>query len=158
MTMIPWRQKSHEPLTGEATPMTEFGRELDRLFESFVHDPWQRAIGSLGAAFPVVDIAESEQAVTVRAEIPGMNPDDVDVTVTGEMITISGEKPEASEDRSENHYCHTESRSGSFRRAIQLPVAIDPDQVTADYQHGVLTVRMQKREPSKSTKIKVDVS
>jgi len=158
MAIIPWKYKSREPLSDEATPMTEFGRELDRLFESYVHDPWQRALGSLGSAFPVVDVTESEQAVTVRAEIPGINADDVDVSVAGETITISGEKPDRTVEHFENLYSHIESRSGSFRRTIQLPTAIDPEQVTADSENGVLTVRMPKREPSKSTKIKVDVS
>ena len=158
MPRIPWRQKSHDSLSEETTPMTEFGRELDRLFESYIHDPWQRALGSIGATFPVVDVAESENAVSVRAEIPGIDPDDVDVTVVGDAITIAGEKKAVDQENSGHHYHRNESCYGSFRRTIHLPVSIDPEQVSAEYANGVLTVNMQKREASKSTKIKVTVS
>lgn len=158
MAIIPWKYKSHDPHSDEVTPRTEFGRELDRLFETFVHDPWQRAMGSLGATFPAVDVSESADAVSVRAEIPGIDPDDVDVTVTGDSITIAGEKKDCTEERSEEHYHRSESCYGSFRRTIRLPIAIDSEQVKAEYKNGVLTIRMQKREPSKSTRVKVDVS
>lgn len=158
MPNIPWRQKSHEPLAEETTPMSEFGRELDRLFESYIHDPWQRALGSLGAAFPAVDVAESEDAVSVRAELPGIDPNDVDVTVVGDAITIAGEKKASDEEHLKHHYHRNESCYGSFRRTIHLPVSIDPEQVSAVSLNGVLTIRMQKREASKSTKIKVNAS
>ena len=158
MAIIPWKYKSQDPLSDEENPRSEFGRELDRLFEAYVHDPWQRAMGSLGATFPAVDVSESDDAVCVRAEIPGVDPDQVDLTVSGDSITIAGEKKNCSEERSKDHYHRSESCYGTFRRTIRLPMAINSEQVTADYKNGVLTIRMQKRQPSKSTKIKVDVT
>jgi HSP20 family protein len=157
MALIPWKNKTDQSPDGNSSPMVEFRNEMNRLFDTFLREP----LGTLSESFnshgrwaPTLDIAESEKCVTVRAELPGVDPKDLDITVTGDRLTISGEKKETSE-RKEKDYCHRESRYGSFTRTLQLPAGVDPQQVTADYDNGVLTVTLQKQPGAVAKKIPV---
>jgi HSP20 family protein len=157
MALIPWKNKSDQSPDGGLSPMTEFRHEMNRLFDTF----WREPFGSLGESFnslsrwaPTLDVAETEKTVTVRAEVPGVDPNEIDITVTGDRLTISGEKKETSE-RKEKDYFHRESRYGSFSRTVQLPAGVDPQQVSAEYDSGVLTVTLQKTPGAVAKKIPV---
>jgi len=148
MTLIPWKNKRSNGHSGEFAPLTELRTEMDRLFDSFVRDPW----GSLSEGFgvqrawgPTIDIAEVDQEVVVRAEVPGIDPKDLEITVSGNRLTLAGEKKEHSE-KQENDYYHTESRFGLFRRTLELPAGVDPEQVSAEHSHGVVTIRLKKSQ------------
>lgn len=155
MNLKTWRNKGFGG-GGDLAPRTGLSREMDRLFDSFVRGPFESAMSQMGMAYPPLDVIEGDNEVTVRAEVPGIEPADLDVSVTGDVLTISGEKKEHTE-RKGQHYFHTETRSGSFRRSISLPSGVDPQNVQADYQQGVLTVRLQKKPSSQPTRVQVNL-
>jgi HSP20 family protein len=159
MNIIPWKNKRGDE---SLTPVTQFRSEFDRLFDRFFSDPWSPfGAGNDwpmpgGGFVPTLDLRETESDVIVRVEVPGMKADDIDIQVTGDVMTISGEKKEESE-HSQGSIYHAERRFGRFRRSIQLPGQIEIDRVTADYDQGVLTVHLPRSEAVKPKHIDVKV-
>jgi HSP20 family protein len=153
MTLIPWRNKRDERASGGLAPLAELRREMDRVFEGFFGS-WDDDEAALAAWNPAVDVEETDREVTVRAELPGIDPKDLDIRVQGDQLLLAGEKKECSEKRSGNVY-HRESRYGSFRRSVRLPAEVDPAQVTADYAQGVLTVKLHKSPTAVARRIPV---
>ncbi len=155
MNLIPWKNKQRSENGGEPTSLMALRHEMDRLFDAFIREPFGALdLWPQGKWTPAVDIAESENEVTVRAELPGMDPKDLDVQLVGNQLTLAGEKKDSSEQRGENYY-HSETRFGSFRRSIRLPEGIDSEHVEADYANGILTLRMKKTKPTPTKKIEV---
>ncbi len=157
MALIPWRDKARERGPGEPSPLANLRGEIDRLFDSFVREPlggldWP--FGSERGWTPAVDIAEDEKEVTVRAEIPGMDPKDLDVTISGTHLVLAGEKKESTEQKGKDFY-HSESRFGAFHRSIPLPEAVDPDNVEAEYADGVLVIHLKKSPSAPVKRIQV---
>jgi HSP20 family protein len=103
---------------------------------------------------PELDLSEKEDALLVRAEMPGLESDDINISVENNVLTISGEKRDHRKDEGENYY-HVERRYGTFRRDITLPANIDPDKIEAEYTNGVLTIHLPKSEQSKPKRIAV---
>jgi HSP20 family protein len=99
-------------------------------------------------------VAESDKEVIVRAEIPGIDPKELDVTVTGNQLVVSGEKKESTEKKDKGFY-HNETRYGSFRRVIPLPEGVDSEHVDAQYANGVLTLKLQKTPAAAAKKIEI---
>ncbi len=160
MTLVPWKNKSGETPDGKVSPLVEFRSEVNRLFDTFLREP----LGALGESFkefgrwsPALDMAESDTEVTVRAEVPGVDPSEIDLTVTADRLTIAGEKKETTE-RTDRDVCHRETRYGSFSRTVQLPVSVDAANVQADYANGVLTVKLKKTPSAVVKKIPVKVN
>ena len=107
---------------------------------------------------PPVDIFQSsEHELVLKAELPEMSREDIDITVENDTLTISGEK-KPSGDVKEEQFHHIERRYGTFRRSFSLPQTVDTAKVSAEYKHGVLTVRLPLREEAKPRQIKVDVA
>jgi HSP20 family protein len=107
---------------------------------------------------PPVDIFQNgEQELVLKAEIPGLNREDLDITVENFVLTIKGEKKFSNEVK-EDHYHHVERRYGTFSRSFSLPQTVDAGKVGAEYKDGVLTVRLPLREEAKPRQIKVDVA
>lgn len=103
---------------------------------------------------PSVDISETDDAIEVKADLPGVKPEDIDISVRDNRLTIKGERHEESEsDDKEVH--RVERRYGSFHRSIVLPAGCDPDQVSAESDNGVITIRLPKPAESKSKRISV---
>lgn len=130
---------------------------MDRLFERFFQEPWAALTEAFGPGrswVPSVDVLDSEKEVTVRAEIPGLGLEDVEVTLSGHTLFLRGRKKEEREERGQAYY-RAERRYGSFQRAIPLPAGADPDKVTAEYDKGVLTVRIAKSEEARPKRIEV---
>lgn len=157
MTLIPWKgkQRQREP-TGEASPLAALRNEVDRLFDQFLREPfagWEWPFG-LGPWSPPVDLAEDEREVLVRAEIPGVDPQQLDLSVLGRELWIAGEKKDPL-DRSGKEVHLSEIRYGKFRRSIPLPSEVDTEHVEADYTNGVLTVRLQKLPSAQARRITV---
>ncbi len=154
--LIPWgREQGDEGR--EAPPLTNLRGELDRMFQRFARDPSALPAWSgegEGPWMPVIDVGESDKEVTVRAEVPGIDPEDVDVSVAGNQMTITGKKEESTE-RSRGDTYHRESRYGAFRRVIPLPAGVDPDKMQAECANGVLTVRAEKTGASAARRIAV---
>jgi HSP20 family protein len=156
MNLVPWKNKSLDTSTSRFAPLGEIRSEMNRLFESFVREPFGALADSFGsqAWWPTLDIAESDQDITVRAEVPGVDPKEIDLTVTGDRLTIAGEKKETIEKKDRDVY-HRESRYGRFSRTVQLPATVDPQEVSADYADGILTVTLKKTPGAVAKKIPV---
>jgi HSP20 family protein len=157
MSLIPWKQKRHENGGHALAPLDSFRNEMDRLFDSFFHSPFALAeapLASLGDWAPTMDVSEDETEVSVRAEIPGVKPEDLDVTVSGDMLVLAGEKKESSEKKAKD-YWHTESRYGAFRRQVRLPAEVDAEHVEAKYANGVLEIHLKKSPTAAAKRITV---
>jgi HSP20 family protein len=155
MALIPWKTK-REDSGGELATRGGFRNELDRLFDSFVTDAfgWGREWPASAIADLPLDIEETDHEISVRAEIPGVSPEDLQVSINGKMLIISGEKKETQE-KLEGAYFYQERRFGSFRREVPLPVAVDPDNVQAEYKDGVLHVTLKKAQEALPKRIEV---
>jgi HSP20 family protein len=157
MNLIPWRNKQPEGVRGELSPIVALRGEMDRLFDSFFREPFGAMDWPLwgqGKWSPAVDMAESDKELTVRAELPGIDPKDMDVSVTGNQLVISGEKRETTEGDGKDFY-HSETRYGSFRRVMPLPEGIDTEKVEAQYANGVLTLHLPKTASAATKRIEV---
>jgi HSP20 family protein len=157
MAFMPWKNKQPENEQGELTPMMALRGEMERLFDSFLREPlaamdWSRWGSDKWS--PAIELAENDKELTVRAELPGIDPKDLDVTVTGNQLVVSGEKKESNEHKEKNFY-HSETRYGSFRRAVTLPEGIDTENVDAQYVNGVLTLHLRKTAPAAAKRIDV---
>jgi HSP20 family protein len=158
MNLIPWRTKRDDEPAGQLLPVSGFRSEMDRLFDSFVRDAFGWGEAGLPAAStrwaPPLDIEETDKEIHVRAEIPGMKPEDLELSIVGDALVISGEKKE-SQERREGGYVYQERRFGSFRREVPLPTAVDADDVKAEYKDGVLSVELKKSQEALPKKISV---
>jgi HSP20 family protein len=129
---------------------------MDRLFnESFLR-PWGIGWGLLpGEAWAVpLDMYETDTEVVVKASVPGIKPDDLQITVTDDVLTIKGELKAEQEIKRENYHMQ-EHRYGAFQRSIRLPVPVRSDKAEAVFEHGVLTLTLPKTEEVKPKQIKV---
>ncbi len=129
-------------------------REMDRLWEDFF-GAGPRALRPWGEEWvPAVDVAEAADKVTVKAEVPGLDPKEIDISLVGDLLTIKGEKKSEREEKKENYHL-VERSYGSFSRAIRLPAAVDADKIEARYDKGVLTVTCPKKEGVKPKAIEI---
>jgi len=126
--------------------------EMDDLFDGFFRGLDRPFAGY--KAWPAIDVAEEEDAIIVRAEVPGCKADDINISVHGNVLTISGEK-KLSEEKKEKGYYHVESLYGSFRREITLPTDVNQSKVDASYKDGVLSIALPKAEKAKAIKVKI---
>ena len=167
MALIPWRNKVRERGPGETSPLATLRSEVDRLFESFLREPFggidwpfggiDWPFGSERGWAPTVDVAEDEKEYTVRAELPGLDPKDLEVSIGGGHLILAGEKKESTEGQGKDFH-HTESRFGAFHRTIPLPDAVDPESVEAEYANGVLVVHLKKSPAAAAKRIDVKVT
>lgn len=158
MRPIPWRGKQREAEQTES-PLVALRSEVDRLFDTFLREPF----GSIDWPFvgpvkwsPTVDVAESDREVVVRVELPGIDSQDLDVSISGNQLVLSGEKKESAESKGKDFH-HSESRYGSFRRSVRLPEGIDTENVDAQYVNGVLTMHLKKIPSAPARRIDVKV-
>jgi HSP20 family protein len=147
--LVPWRnEKARAPVRRDdfLDPFLAFRREMDRMFEGFL-DGFGRSERSSLAKWaglaPTMDLAESDKEVVITAELPGLDEKDFEVTVSGDVLTLKGEKKAEHEQRDGDSY-YAERRYGSFSRSVQLPFEVKDEAVEAKYDKGVLTVRVPK--------------
>jgi len=122
-------------------------------------DPFGDFGNTTGATWvPPVDVFQTgEHELVLKAELPDMSREDIDVSVENFVLTIKGEKKLATEVK-DDQYHHIERRYGAFSRSFSLPRTVDSSKVAADYRNGVLTIRLPLREEAKPRQIKVDVA
>jgi HSP20 family protein len=160
MNILPWRKKGQTrdvKVAAEQTPLALIRSELDRLFDRFLGRPdgwFDFPSPADGSWAPALDVSETEDTIAVQVEIPGVEAKDLDVSVSGHMLTISGRKEE-SQQQSGRDFQYAERRFGSFRRRIELPAEVDPDQVSAEHKNGVLTVHLKKLQPRQAKRVSV---
>jgi HSP20 family protein len=112
---------------------------------------------STGAWAPPVDIYQNaDQELVLKAELPDMSPEDIELSINNDTLTIRGEKRFSTEVK-EDQYHRIERRYGTFSRSFSLPSSVDPTKISAEHRNGVLTVRLPAREEAKPRQIKVDV-
>jgi HSP20 family protein len=107
-----------------------------------------------GAVVPALDVSETETAIDVRMDLPGITAKDIDIQVNGNMLTVSGERKEEKEEKGKTFH-RVERRYGNFSRSVTLPCAVNENEVAAEYKDGVLMIKLPKTEESKTHKIKV---
>ena len=135
--------------------MVSLRSAMDRLFEdSFVSPVGWRTIGGGEAVTPPVDVHETADEIVVTAALPGMNADDVEITITGQSLNLRGQF-KADDEISRDQYLYRERRFGSFSRTVQLPVRVQGDRADATFTDGVLTLRIPKAEEVKPRQIRI---
>ena len=146
-------------------PSSELRNQFDRVLENFFTDPhnfftesWLPANGNARgeATFaPMVDVRETEEAIVVRAELPGVDAKDVELELVDDVLSIRGRKEERRE-KNEGGTAFSEFRYGSFHREIALPSPVDPDSVKAHCEKGILSVELKKNAENRKRKINVE--
>ncbi len=127
---------------------------MDRLFEESFVRPQARWRAPVGAEALAVDMYETDDAIVVKMAIPGVRPEDLDVSVAGDTLTIKGET-RAEEEVKEENYIRRERRYGSFCRSLVIPVPVMHDKAEAEFENGVLILTLPKAEEVKPKAIKV---
>lgn len=146
MQLTPWTWRPSR------RDITRFNREMDSLWDRFAGNfPF---VESEREWLPSVDVSETDGDIAVRAELPGLEAKDIDLNITGDILTIRGEKRGKEEVKEENYYSR-ESYYGAFQRAVRLPAGVQSDKVKANYKNGVLDIRLPKSEKSQSQKIEI---
>jgi HSP20 family protein len=152
--IAPWRS---------FTDLPRWEREMDRMMEDFFGrrfrplwpERWFRTEG-VDLSVPAVDLFEEKDDIVVKAEIPGMDKDNIEVNLSDHTLTIKGEKKKAEEVKEKDYY-RAERSYGSFIRTLELPKDVHADKVKATFKNGVLEVRIPKTEEAKAKEIKVKV-
>jgi HSP20 family protein len=157
--LIPWRAKQKGNGDGEhawLSPIDQFHTEVDRLFDRFFSEDWSFPSLSQDWATwsPSLDVTETDSEITIRAELPGVDPKDLDISVTGDLLTLAGQKEETTEHKEKGVY-HSECRYGSFRRSIPLPTTVQADDVAAEFKNGVLSIQLKKVADASTKRIPV---
>ncbi len=145
MALVPFTKRNRNGLS-------TLHNEMDDLFDSFFRGLDRPFAGY--KTWPAIDVAEDENSILVRAEVPGCNTEDINISVYGNTLTISGEK-KLSEEKKEKGYYHVESSYGSFRRELVLPTDVESDKIDATCKDGVLSVNLPKAAKAKAIKVKV---
>ncbi len=129
-------------------------REMNRLFDSLTAD--MPSFSATGAFIPPAELHETPEAIHLKLEVPGIDANDLDIQVSADAVSVSGERKSESstEDKGVKR---TEFRYGRFQRVFQLPARIQNDNVTADYKDGILTITLPKAEGEKTKVVKVNV-
>ena len=142
------RREAWDPLD----VMSEWQEDLNRLFGRSLlkKNGWQKSFE------PEIDVTEEKEYFRVRADLPGIKKEDLDVKVDGRMLTVRGERKEEKETKEKNYFA-SERLHGAFCRVIELPMDVKADQIKAAYKDGVLEINLPKTEGAKSKRITVEV-
>lgn len=140
-SLIPW------------SGMTSFRQEMDRLFDR-LFEARADELPALAEWAPDMDVSETKDAIVVKAEIPGLEPADIQVSLQESTLIVKGEKKREKEEKDERYH-RVERSYGSFVRAVKLPVAIEGAGVSAVFKNGLLTVTLPKTAAAKATPIPV---
>ena len=145
MALVPFNKR-------ERNGLARLHCEMDDLFDSFFRGLDRPFAGY--KAWPAIDVAEEKDSIVVRAEVPGCKADDIDISVYGNKLTISGEK-KLTDEKKEKGFYHVESTYGSFRRELALPTDVDQSKIEAECKDGVLSITLPKAAKAKTVKVKV---
>ena len=130
--------------------------DMNRLFDQWARPAWYRAEGENLDWMPVVDILEANGHVEIRAEMPGLSEQDVQVSVTDDVLTLKGKKTQESEEDHQKYH-RVERSYGQFQRSFTLPANLNPEAIKAKFTNGVLTVSIPKAEEVQPKEIQISV-
>jgi len=162
-SLLPSLRRKAEVPSGreEDHPFYSLQREMNHLFDDFFRgfdlEPIGAGEGRYAGFSPSIDVHESNEAVTIKAEIPGIDEKDVEVLVSDDAVTIKGEKKEEQEDKGKDYY-HLERTYGSFHRVIPLPRGINLEKVEATFKNGLLSVKLPKTEEARTQGKKIPIA
>lgn len=122
-------------------PLSEMNRLFDQMFGGHARRTEGEQRAQVAGWSPAIDVIQKDEDLVLRAEIPGAKPEDIDISVQNGILTISG-KIEEEKEEERGGYLVRERRSGSFRRSLQLPQEVDEDKIKANFENGVLEVRI----------------
>lgn len=137
-------------------PMTRLRGDLDRAFQQLAGEMFGSFAGE--APFPALNLWETDEALLVEAEIPGLRMDDLELYVSGDELTLKGERKPFGADGAKTAYHRRERGTGRFARMVRLPVAVDANAVQATLKNGVLTVTLPKAQEVRPRRIQVKTS
>lgn len=142
--------------------LEEMRRDMERLFEEFFEPlrhrrRWWGRPTEEGVIVPNIELYDRKNELILRVEIPGVDKQDIDLTITENNLTIKGELKKAEEVKEEDYYV-AEIRYGTFSRTVPLPIEVDSEKAKATYKDGILEIVLPKKEEAKPKEIKVEVS
>ena len=152
MSPLP-KRKNDGSETGTALTLRD---EVNKLFDEFFGGGMWPAAPWPGEWVPALDVSETDKEILVKAEVPGMEPKDIDISLVGDRLSVKGEKKEEKKEQGEDFY-RMERRYGAFHRVVTLPATVDPSKVNASYKNGVLTIKLEKKEVAKPKSIEIKV-
>lgn len=152
MSITPWRR--NQPQQQQLSPLGDVQRLFDRFFNVNLPFGGMPVGYDAYSAFPALNVSDEGNAVLVQAEVPGLDADDLEITVEGDLLTIRGEKKAEREEKQENYY-YAERSFGSFVRRVELPSSVDSNKAEAKLDRGILSLRLPKVEAAMSRTIKV---
>jgi HSP20 family protein len=148
MALIRW-----EP----AREVASLQQEMNRLFSSFFDTPSPRGDGeAVRRWIPAMDLVETKDAFVLKADLPGLDENDINLEVEDGVLTVSGERKAEHEEKKEGYY-RVERAFGAFRRSLTLPEGVDPEAVSAEFDKGVLAIRIPKPEDRKPRRVSIKV-
>jgi HSP20 family protein len=130
--------------------------EIDQLFESPLNELTGSAQQFLSGWLPALDLYEDRDNLVLKAELPGLRKEDIEISLHGDVLTLSGERKEEDRHRDAETY-RAERFLGRFQRTLTLPVAVDAGKIEAAYKDGILTVRLPKSEKAKAKQIEIKI-
>jgi len=134
-------------------------REIDRVFDEFTHGehwPFATALTNDGKRSPRINVSEADKEIEITAELPGVEENDIDVSLSDDQLTIKGEKKSETE-KTDKDYHLVERIYGSFERTMRLPCEVDSDKVKAKFKNGVLTVTLPKSPEAEAKTKKIPI-
>jgi len=134
----------------ETNPFSFLQQEIDRLFDGVTRN----IPGFATSAMPRMDISETDKAIEITAELPGLEKKDVELNVTDNLLTIRGEKKNEREEKNKDYHL-VERSYGSFSRSVELPAGVKTEDIAAEIANGVLTVTVQKPAPKQAKQIEI---
>ncbi len=156
MALIPYGRRN-DWLADPFKELENLQREMNRLFDFSFGRGIREEAPLLGTSWaPAVDVYDSKDAILVKADLPGLSKDEIDVSVQDDTLVIKGEKKKDAEVKEDDYY-RVERYYGSFYRALPLPAEVDADKVEATYEDGVLTLNLPKKEEAKPKQIRIEV-
>jgi HSP20 family protein len=144
MSLIPW-----EPFRSL--------RRRDDAFEDLFREFFRAPRGDAGPLVPAAEVAESDGEVTVKMEVPGVEKDGIQLSVSEDMLTVRGETRKEREEKRKNYYCE-EIRYGAFQRTVALPAEVDGAKASAELKNGVLRITLPKSKQPKAHDVKINVA
>jgi HSP20 family protein len=129
---------------------------MDSLFERFFEGFPRLGITRRMGLTPAIDLCETKDDIIVKAEVPGVDSKDIDISLSGNVLSIKGEKRQKKEDKDEDSH-RVERSYGGFSRTLRLPCEVEENKITATYEKGVLKIKLPKCQPSKPKRIKINV-
>ena len=146
-------------MSSTPTDMLSLRDMMGQLMENAFISPEQWLSNGFGASMPAIDVSENKDAYTVRAELPGWKPENIDITCEGNTLTLRGQLDEEKEQgNGDTRWHHREMRRSSFERSIALPAEVQADKATANFENGVLSLTLPKSEAVKPKQIKIEGS